>query len=94
MIPFHFESALNLLLMSTEHKEMQVNFRDVDRHVTERRQGRQRTRKNTRSRRAVRVEIRVGAGQQAAISHLCLGGEPASESAGCSLKTKWRQIRK
>ena len=83
MIPFHFDSAPNLLLISTEHNEMQVNFRDVDRYVTERRQERQRTRTNPR--RSRRAELKYER-EQTAVSHLCFGGEPASESAGCSLK--------
>ena len=81
-MPFHFDSALNLLLMTTQHEGMEVNFRNVDRCVTESRQERQRTTKNTRrSRRAVLKYER----EQTAVSHLCLGGELASESAGCSL---------
>ena len=76
--------------MTTQRDGMEVNFRNVDRYVTESRRGRQRTGTNTRrSRRAVLKYER----EQTAVSHLCLGGEPASESAGYSLKTKWRLSR-
>ena len=66
-----------------------MNFKDVDRYVTERKQERQRTRTKTRrSKRA--VEIRAGSDSRFTPF---LGGVPASESAGCSLKTKFGSRR-